>query len=85
MYTPQGGVEITQGLAPGEVLVVQGFEALSEGAPVKISSRTTLQAAESAAAAAASGTPTASGSPSGAAPLTSAHAQGSAHPAGPAP
>ena len=46
MYTPEGGVEITQGLSEGELLVVQGFEALSEGAPVKISSRTTLQAAQ---------------------------------------
>ena len=45
MYTPDGGVEITQGLSAGEILVVEGFEALSEGAPVKISTRTTLQAA----------------------------------------
>jgi len=46
MYTPQGGVEITQGLSAGELLVVQGFEALSEGAPVKIDNRSTLQAAQ---------------------------------------
>ena len=49
MHTPDGGVEVTQGLAAGELLVVQGFEALSEGAPVKISARTTLAAAERAA------------------------------------
>jgi membrane fusion protein, multidrug efflux system len=46
MYTPQGGVEITQGLSAGELLVVQGFEALSEGAPVKIDNRSTLQATQ---------------------------------------
>ena len=48
MYTPDGGVEITQGLKAGELLVVEGFEALSEGAPVKVSTRTTLQAAQAA-------------------------------------
>jgi RND family efflux transporter MFP subunit len=45
MHTPDGGVEITQGLSAGELLVVRGFEPLSEGAPVQISDRTTLQAA----------------------------------------
>ena len=45
MHTPEGGVEITQGLAAGELLVVRGFEPLSEGAPVQISDRTTLDAA----------------------------------------
>jgi RND family efflux transporter MFP subunit len=88
MYTPDGGVEITQGLKPGELLVVQGFEALSDGAPVKISSRTTLQAAQTAAGAAASASagssvvssppaPAGSASP---APFSSAHAQASGHP-----
>ena len=33
MYTPDGGVEITQGLTVGDLFVVEGFEALSEGAP----------------------------------------------------
>jgi multidrug efflux system membrane fusion protein len=46
MHTPDGGVEITQGLSAGEVLVVRGFEPLSEGAPVQITDRTTLSAAE---------------------------------------
>jgi len=77
MYTPDGGVEITKGLAVGELLVVQGFEALTEGAPVKISSRTTLQAAQTAAA--GSATPAPSGSIA-APPSSSARAQGSAHP-----
>jgi multidrug efflux system membrane fusion protein len=78
MYTPEGGVEITQGLNAGELLVVQGFEALSDGAPVKISSRTTLQAAQAvqgdagaprgATSAATSATPVASAHPHGGAP-----------------
>ncbi len=50
MYTPDGGVEVTQGLKAGELLVVEGFEALSESAPVKVVSRTTLQAATQSAA-----------------------------------
>jgi RND family efflux transporter MFP subunit len=36
MHTPDGGVEVTRGLEAGELLVVRGFEALSEGAPVKV-------------------------------------------------
>jgi RND family efflux transporter MFP subunit len=77
MYTPAGGVEITRGLSAGELLVVQGFEALSEGAPVKISQRTTLQAAEQATAAGDAGAP--------AAPSTAASAGASASAAGAAP
>jgi multidrug efflux system membrane fusion protein len=45
MHTPEGGVEITEGLSAGELLVVRGFEPLSEGAPVQITDRTTLTAA----------------------------------------
>ena len=45
MHTPEGGVEVTKGLAAGDLLVVRGFEPLSEGAPVQITDRTTLQAA----------------------------------------
>ncbi len=48
MHTPEGGVEITQGLNTGDLLVVRGFEPLSEGAPVLISDRTTLDADASA-------------------------------------
>jgi membrane fusion protein, multidrug efflux system len=43
MHTPEGGVEITQGLSAGDLLVVRGFEPLSEGAPVLITDRTTLE------------------------------------------
>jgi membrane fusion protein, multidrug efflux system len=42
MHTPEGGVEVTQGLSAGDLLVVRGFEPLSEGAPVQIADRTTL-------------------------------------------
>jgi membrane fusion protein, multidrug efflux system len=69
MYTPEGGVEVTTGLSAGELLVVQGFEALTEGAPVKITERTTLQAAVAAAGAppAPSAAPSAGASPRAAA------------------
>lgn len=80
MYTPGGSVEITQGLAEGELLVVQGFEALSDGAPVKISQRTTLEAAEAMTSASANpAAAPAAPSGSGAHPMSSARAQGSGH------
>jgi multidrug efflux system membrane fusion protein len=94
MYTPDGGVEITTGLSAGELLVVQGFEALSEGAPVKVSKHSTLEAAianagggaagldgggGSAAASAGSSAPTAAGSPSAAA-AHSGHGHGATSP-----
>jgi membrane fusion protein, multidrug efflux system len=50
MYTPDGGVEVTQGLTAGDLLVVRGFEPLTEGARVQITEKTTLAAAVSAAA-----------------------------------
>jgi multidrug efflux system membrane fusion protein len=71
MYTPEGGVEITKGLVDGELLVVEGFEALSEGAPVNIKSRTTVEAAETAGAAESAPSP---------APSSSARASSSARP-----
>jgi RND family efflux transporter MFP subunit len=92
MYTADGGVEITSGLTVGDLLVVQGFEALAEGAPVKVTDRTTLQASIAAAAASASAAapppPAPSGSPTGSAlaatgPVGSA-ARGSASPRAPA-
>jgi RND family efflux transporter MFP subunit len=87
MYTPDGGVEITSGLTVGELLVVQGFEALSEGAPIKISERITLQAAVAAAGAAspsaapAPSAPAATGGHAGA-PGSGAHATAAVQAAG---
>jgi RND family efflux transporter MFP subunit len=49
MHTPHGEVEVTRGLAEGELLVVRGLEPLSDGAPVKIAGRTTLASFEGAA------------------------------------
>ncbi len=46
MHTPDGGVEITRGVVAGELLVVRGIEPLSEGAPVKISKKSSLADAE---------------------------------------
>jgi multidrug efflux pump subunit AcrA (membrane-fusion protein) len=79
MYTPEGGVEITSGAAAGDLLVVEGYEALSEGAPVQIKSRTTVEASESAGAAEAAPSASASGGGSGAPGMSSARASASAH------
>lgn len=56
MHTAGGFVEVTQGLAAGDVLVVLGAEPLSDGAPVKISQRTTLDAFDAGGAPASSAT-----------------------------
>jgi multidrug efflux system membrane fusion protein len=69
MHTPEGGVEVTRGLQAGQLLVVRGFEPLTEGAPVKITDRTTLEGVEQATKDA--GAP----SPVGAAPGTAAPAR----------
>jgi RND family efflux transporter MFP subunit len=68
MYTPEGGVEITQGLANGDLLVVEGFEALSDNSPVNIKSRTTVEAVEAQAQGGDGGAP----APAPAAPVASA-------------
>jgi len=46
MHTPEGGVEVTEGLSEGLLLVVRGFEPLSEGAPVKITEKVTLDSTQ---------------------------------------
>lgn len=46
MHTPEGGVELTRGVAAGDLLVVNGVQPLSDGAPVKINTRTTLDAVQ---------------------------------------
>jgi membrane fusion protein, multidrug efflux system len=47
MHTPEGGVELTRGVAAGELLVVRGIEPLTDGAPVKVSKKETMAEAES--------------------------------------
>lgn len=87
MYTPDGAVEITTGLNAGDLLVVQGFEALSEGAPVKISQKLTLQdaIAQAAAASSASAAPAPSAAPSGRPGPRASASAASLAPAGSAP
>jgi len=46
MHTSTGEVEVTRGLNAGERLVIHGVEPLSDGAPVKVVSETTLEALE---------------------------------------
>lgn len=59
MRTPDGGVELRSGVTAGEVMVIRGIEPLSDGAPVKVKSKITLeQAAKDAADEAAKATPT---------------------------
>lgn len=45
MHTAEGGVELTRGVSAGELMVVRGIEPLSDGAPVKLGSTLTLEAA----------------------------------------
>jgi hypothetical protein len=78
MHTPEGGVEVTQGLSAGDLLVVRGFEPLSEGAPVHVTDRTTLVAATSAADAGTAPPPASVSSSTPPAP--SAHAKREAQP-----
>jgi RND family efflux transporter MFP subunit len=44
MHTADGNVEVTRGVDEGEQVVVRGIEPLSDGAPVKVTDHTTLDA-----------------------------------------
>jgi RND family efflux transporter MFP subunit len=44
MHTPDGNIEVTRGVDEGQQVVVRGIEPLSDGAPVKITDHTTLDA-----------------------------------------
>jgi len=44
MHTPDGDVELTRGVDEGQQVVVRGIEPLSDGAPVKVTDHTTLDA-----------------------------------------
>lgn len=44
MHTPDGNVEVTRGVNEGDQVVVRGIEPLTDGAPVKITDHTTLDA-----------------------------------------
>ncbi len=44
MYTPDGNVEVTRGVDEGQQVVVRGIEPLTDGAPVKVTDHTTMDA-----------------------------------------
>jgi membrane fusion protein, multidrug efflux system len=46
MSTAGGGVEVTHGLNDGDLLIVSGIEPLSDGAPVSVTQKTTVEAVE---------------------------------------
>ncbi|HEY1956962.1 MAG TPA: efflux RND transporter periplasmic adaptor subunit [Polyangiaceae bacterium] len=62
MHTPDGNVEVTRGVEEGEPIVVRGIEPLTEGAPVKITDHTTLDALHDGGAVPTGATPSPSGS-----------------------
>ncbi|HTR50093.1 MAG TPA: efflux RND transporter periplasmic adaptor subunit [Kofleriaceae bacterium] len=69
MHTADGSLELASGATAGQLMVVRGVDPLSDGAPVKVQSTTTLEAAENeaaaqAAAAAGSGSGSGTGSSS---------------------
>jgi RND family efflux transporter MFP subunit len=45
MHTADGGVELTRGVAEGDLLVVRGIDPLTDGAPVKVQATVTLEQA----------------------------------------
>jgi membrane fusion protein, multidrug efflux system len=77
MHTSDGGVELTRGVAAGELMVVRGIEPLTDGAPVKLASTLTLEAATARPAAAGSGAGSAP-VPGGSPPAAGAPGSGSA-------
>jgi RND family efflux transporter MFP subunit len=84
MHTPDGGIELTRGVAAGELMVVRGIEPLSDGAPVKLGSTLTLDAATARPAAGSGAAPAAGGSaapdaPAGAPGPEPAAGSGSGH------
>ncbi|HEX3473874.1 MAG TPA: efflux RND transporter periplasmic adaptor subunit [Kofleriaceae bacterium] len=72
MHTSDGGVELTRGVAAGELMVVRGIEPLTDGAPVKIASTMTLEAATAPPAAGSGSGSAAPGAAPGAATDTTA-------------
>lgn len=92
MRTADGGVELRSGVQAGDLMVVRGIEPLSEGAPVKVKQKLTLEAATKAAeaqagSAASAGSDAQEGSaaPAGSAAGSAGSAAGSAGSAKAAP
>lgn len=84
MRTPEGGVELRTGVKPGDVMVIRGIEPLTEGAPVKVKSKITLeQAGKDAAAEAAKATPSEGSAAIGDAPQEAAPPTPNARPVTP--
>src|SRR5262249_1994459 len=73
MHTSNGEVEVTRGLTAGSMLVVRGVEPLSDGAPVKITEQTSIEALEDGGSSDVN-----TSSPGGAAPPPNAPTQASA-------
>src|SRR6185312_14531143 len=71
MHTPDGNVELTSGVAPGDTIVVRGIEPLSDGAPVKVTDHVSLDADAGAPGPATSSAPSAAPAAPSAAPAAS--------------
>ena len=65
MHTPDGNVEVTRGVDEGDSIVVRGIEPLSDGAPVKVTEHTTLEALADGGGLPAAPTESASAAPAG--------------------
>ena len=87
MHTATGGIELTRGVSAGELLVVNGIDPLTDGAPVKIDHTLTMDEADAVGAGSGSGSDSGSGSAADAGSATEATptAAGSGAAAGPAP